>query len=68
MYNIKHTNICTIEVPEVEGREKRTETQPETIMAGNSSNLVKGADIQVKEVPKVQTRWTEKTHTKTYYN
>jgi len=56
LYNIKHTNICTIEVPEVEGREKRTETQPETIMAGNSSNLVKGADIQVKEVPKVQTR------------
>ena len=50
MDNIEHTNICTIEVPEVEGRKKRIEILPEKIMAGNFPNLVKETDIQVQEV------------------
>lgn len=56
MDNIKHTNIHTVEVPEVEGREKRTEIPVENIMPENFSNLVKETDIHVWEAQRAQTR------------
>lgn len=46
---IKQTIICTIEVPDVEEREKVSESLFKEIMAKISPNLGKETDIQIQE-------------------
>lgn len=47
--SIKNDNICIIEVPEGEEREKKTENLLEEVMAENFPNLVKETNFQVQK-------------------
>ena len=49
--NIKHANLCLIEIPEEE--EKRIENVFEEILAENFPNLYKETDIQIQETQTV---------------
>lgn len=63
---IKQNNICIIEVPEGEQREKQTENLPEEIWAENFPR--KDTNIQVQEAQRVPNKMNPKIHTKTQYN
>ena len=48
-YNIKHTNICILGVPEGEEREEGIENLFEEIMTDNFPNLAEEIDTQLQE-------------------
>ena len=58
--NIKYANLCVIEVPEEEERQKGIENVFEEIMAENFPNLWKETDIQVGKLKDFQTRRTQR--------
>ena len=58
--NFKFTNIRIIGVSEGEEKEQEIENFLEKIMKENFPNLLKEVDIQVQEVQRVPTRWTQR--------
>ena len=66
--NLKHTNIHITGVPEGEEREQEIENPFEKVMTGNSLNLVKKIDIQVREVHRVPNKMNSKRSTPRHTN
>ena len=64
--NIKHTNICIIDVPEGEEREKEAENIYEDIIAENFPNLGKERVTQIQEAQRVPYRMNPKRNTTRY--
>ena len=67
-HNIKHINICIIEVPEGEKGEKGPETIFEEIITENFPNVQKETVTQAQEVQKLPLRINSRRHAHTHCN
>ena len=65
---MKHNNICTIGLQEVEMREQGIKNLFEEIMTENLPNLVKEKDTLVQKVQSPKKDGPEEVHTKKHRN